>query len=291
MNLCNAFTVDVEDYFQVSAFEDDVDRDRWSEYESRVVDSTRRILQLLDDHQVQATFFVLGWIAQRYPDLLREIQGCGHEIGSHSYWHRLVYRQSPDEFRADLRDATKAIEDAIGQPIVAYRAPSFSITKRSLWALRILVEEGFRVDSSIVPARHDRYGLPGATPAPHCLETESGELWEFPISVRRIAGVNVPVAGGGYFRLYPLKWTLQCLNRMNKKLGQPFVFYIHPWELDPAQPRIPVRSRLARARHYVNLASTYDKLDELLGRFSFATLTAALSEYQSQTERHVVADS
>ena len=202
--IVNAFTVDVEDYFQVSAFEKHIPRDQWDRWESRVEANTHRMLQLLDRHGVKATFFVLGWLGERYPQLVRDIHSCGHEIGSHGYWHRLIYRQSPAEFRADLRRSRDVLQDAIGQPVTAHRAASFSITKQSLWALEILVEEGFLVDSSIFPVRHDRYGIPGAEPRLHRLTTTAGYLWEFPPSVVRFAGLNVPVGGGGYFRLYPL---------------------------------------------------------------------------------------
>ncbi|MCD4726621.1 MAG: polysaccharide deacetylase family protein, partial [Pirellulales bacterium] len=193
----NVFTVDVEDYFQVSAFEKHVRRDQWDQWESRVVSNTHHILQLLDRHHVRATFFVLGWVAQRHPRLVREIHACGHEIGSHGYWHRLVYQQTPEEFRTDLRRSRDALQETLGRPVTAYRAASFSITRQSLWALEILVEEGFLVDSSVFPIRHDRYGIPGAEPGPHRLETPAGSLWEFPPSVARLAGMNLPVGGGG----------------------------------------------------------------------------------------------
>ncbi len=270
--IVNAFTVDVEDYFQVSAFEKHIPRDQWDRWESRVEANTHRILQLLDRHGVKATFFVLGWLGERYPQLVRDIHSCGHEIGSHGYWHRLIYEQTPEEFRADLRRSRDVLQEAIGQPVTMHRAASFSITKQSLWALEILVEEGFLVDSSIFPIRHDRYGIPDAKSCLHRLTTPSGTLWEFPPSVARFAGLNVPVSGGGYFRLYPLALTLFCLSRINHAQRQPFVFYAHPWEVDPDQPRIHVRSRLSRFRHYVNLSKNQRKLDGLLRRFRFGRI-------------------
>jgi polysaccharide deacetylase family protein (PEP-CTERM system associated) len=272
MNPVNAFTVDVEDYFQVSAFERQIDRSAWPRFESRVEPSTRRILDLCDRQGIRGTFFVLGWVAQQHPDLIRDIHARGHEIGSHSFWHRLVYTQSPQEFRTDLLDSRAVLEDLTGTPVRAYRAPSFSITARSLWALEILAEEGFDLDSSIFPVHHDRYGIPGANPNPHRRKTESGELTEFPASVVRLAGLNFPVAGGGYFRLYPLWLSLSLLRRVNERHHRPFVFYIHPWEVDPEQPRLNCGSRLARQRHYVNLHRTVAKLEVLMSRFNFAPL-------------------
>ena len=267
----NAFSVDVEDYFQVSAFEKHIPRNHWDRCESRVVANTHRVLQLLDRHDVKATFFVLGWVGERYPQLVRDIHACGHEIGAHGYWHRLIYQQTPEEFRADLRRSRDVLQEAIGQPVTAHRAASFSITNRSLWALEILVEEGFQVDSSVFPIHHDRYGIPGAEPRLHRLTTPAGPLWEFPPSVARFGCMNLPVGGGGYLRLYPLPWTVYCLRRINRAQRQPFLCYVHPWELDPGQPRIRA-SRLSRFRHYVNLSRNERKLDALLQSFRFGRL-------------------
>jgi polysaccharide deacetylase family protein (PEP-CTERM system associated) len=274
MQILNAFTVDVEDYYHVSAFEKHVCRDQWDQWESRVEANTQRLLDLLHKHDVRGTFFVLGWVAQRYPGLVREIYACGHEIGSHSYWHRLIYEHSPSDFRDDLCRSRDVLEDTIGARVTAFRAPSFSITARSLWALEILVEEGFSVDSSIFPIRHDRYGIPDAQRRLHRVATPAGELWEFPASVARIAfplagGMNLPVSGGGYFRLFPLFWTRFYLSRINRQEQQPFVFYVHPWEIDPDQPRIPAPSRISRFRHYVGLKQSEGKLDRLLAKFRF----------------------
>lgn len=268
----NAFTVDVEDYYHVSAFEKHVERHRWDDYESRVVENTHRLLDILKRHGVKATFFVLGWVAEREPGLVRDIHQAGHEIGCHGYWHRLVYQSTPEEFREDLVRARDAISRVTATPVVAYRAPSFSITAKSLWALEILAEEGFRYDSSIFPVYHDRYGIPDAPRGIHCHETPAGAVWEFPISVTRVGGVNLPVSGGGYFRLYPVWGTRRLLARVNRRHGRPFVFYIHPWELDAGQPRLGVGSPLARARHYVNLARTEHKLNVLLESFEFGPM-------------------
>lgn len=279
MQILNAFTVDVEDYYQVSAFEKDVGRDEWDRWESRVEHNTQRMLQLLHRHNVRGTFFVLGWVARRFPGLVRQIQACGHEVGTHGYWHRLIYELSPGEFREDLRQSRAALEDAIGAEVTAHRAASFSVTARSLWALEILVEEGFLADSSIFPVHHDRYGIPHAPRRLHRLTTPAGELWEFPPSVARWAGVNLPVGGGGYFRLFPLFWTHYCLDRINRRERQPFVFYVHPWEIDPHQPLVPARSRLSRFRHYVGLRRSEGKLDRLLGRFHFGRLSDVIAAH------------
>jgi polysaccharide deacetylase family protein (PEP-CTERM system associated) len=272
MTAINALTIDVEDYFQVSAFEHDVDRTTWDQYESRVVANTHRILQLLRDRGVKATFFVLGWIAERFPKLVHDIHSEGHEVASHGYWHRLIYQQTRDEFREDIVRSREVLEGITGEPIVSYRAPSFSITKRSLWAIQILAEERFQIDSSIYPVYHDRYGIPDANPRIHSIETEAGNIWEFPVAVHKLGPLNLPVSGGGYFRLYPLRWSFHCLEKINKRQHRPFVFYLHPWELDPDQPRLPIRSRTARLRHYVNLRSTDRKFEALLDRFEFAPL-------------------
>ncbi len=279
----NAFTVDLEDYFQVSAFDRAVSRDQWPSFDRRVVANTRRMLDLLDRHAVRATFFVLGWIAEREPDLVREVRARGHEIASHGYEHRLVYDQSPDAFRRDVRRSRDLLERLTGSPVVAYRAPSFSITKKSLWALEILAEEGFRIDASIFPIYHDRYGIPGANPAIHKIATRRHPLWEIPGSTVRVGRLNLPVGGGGYLRLYPFPLTLRLLARINRKHGRPFILYVHPWELDPGQPRINTGSRLTHFRHYRNLNKTEPRLDALLTRFPFAPLSDILPAGNGQT--------
>jgi polysaccharide deacetylase family protein (PEP-CTERM system associated) len=273
--MLNALTVDVEDYFHVTAFESQVPRHQWDDYPSRVVPSTQRVLRLLARHQVRATFFVLGWVGERYPQLVRDIASAGHEIGCHSYWHRLIYQMTPEQFRQDVRQGKAAIEDACGAEVVAYRAPTWSVTRRSLWALEILHQEGFRYDSSIFPIYHDRYGIPEADSFPHAIRVGSGHLWEFPPSVIRLFNLNLPVSGGGYFRLYPAPWTASCIVRINRTFHQPFMFYLHPWELDPGQPRLAAPFRV-RWRHYLNLGSTEKKMDFLLSRFRFGPLTEVL---------------
>lgn len=272
----NALTVDVEEHFQVHNFEKVVDRRGWDSYPSRVVANTRRILKVLEDHKTNATFFILGWVAERHPDLVREIARAGHEIGTHGYAHELIYRQQPREFAADLARSLDAIQASLRQrfaegstptlppvnaDVVGYRAPAFSITRQSLWALDILKDHGIRYDSSIFPvSMHDRYGISDARRFASRLENG---LWEVPVSTVRLGGRNVPVAGGGYFRLSPSWLNKLAIKAINWE-GEPAVVYLHPWELDPEQPRISGASPISRFRHYVNLASTEDKLRSLL---------------------------
>jgi polysaccharide deacetylase family protein (PEP-CTERM system associated) len=279
VQLLNALTVDVEDYYQVSAFEHRIARSEWDSHESRVVRNTRLLLSVFRDHAVCGTFFVLGWVADRFPHLVEEICDAGHELASHGYWHRMVHDLTPAEFRDDLRKSKELLERIAGKPVVAYRAPSFSITARSLWALDILVDEGFLADSSIFPVRHDRYGMPNAATEPHYIELRAGRLLEFPPSVLPLGRYRLPVAGGGYFRLLPKGVTYHAVRRCNRHRA-PFMFYIHPWELDPAQPRVHGVGWKARARHYVNLRRTETKLRWLLNHASFGPMAMALRQAQ-----------
>jgi polysaccharide deacetylase family protein (PEP-CTERM system associated) len=273
--IVNAMTIDVEDYFHVSVFDGVIRREDWDRQPSRVEASTSRLLDLLAAHGVKATCFVLGWVAERFPRLVARIAAEGHEVASHGYWHRLVYRQTPDDFRADLRRAREVIEQASGRSVRGYRAPSFSITTASLWALDVLADEGYAYDASIFPVRHDRYGIPAA-PRHLCrVSHDARSLVEAPGSTVRLAGVNVPVAGGGYFRLLPYAWTRWGIARRNRVDQQPAIFYLHPWEIDPDQPRLPA-SRLGRFRHYRNLDRTESRLRQLLTDFRFAPLSTVL---------------
>lgn len=280
--MLNAFTVDVEDYFQVSAFERNVERSQWNDYPHHVVDNTKRMLELLAKADVRGTFYILGWVANEYPALVQDIANAGHEIASHSYWHRLVYELTPDQFRQDLRDSKRAIEDACGIAVSSYRAPSFSITQKSIWALDVLAEEGFTCDSSIFPVVHDRYGIPGAKTTIHEIRTKSGSIWEFPPSVRNFGKIHVPISGGGYFRLFPNFFTIDSIRRLNRR-SLPFMFYIHPWEIDPDQMRMPFASASTKFRHYVNLKSTYKKLERLVDTFSFGSVSDVMESYASET--------
>ena len=267
----NAMTIDVEDYFQVSAFDEVVKREEWDARPSRVVSNTMRLLQLFDEYSVKSTFFVLGWVADRFPGLVRDIAAAGHELASHGYGHRIVYSQTPDEFREDVRRAKATIENVSGQVVRGYRAPSFSITKKSLWALDVLVEEGYRYDASIFPIRHDRYGIPDAPRHRHVLTRPAGTLTEAPGSTVRVLGSNLPVAGGGYFRILPYWWTKWGIARLNRTESQPAIFYLHPWEIDPGQPRLHA-GRLSRFRHYRNLDKAEARLKRLLTDFQFGML-------------------
>ena len=278
--MLNALSIDVEEHFQVHAFERIVRRDAWDRFPSRVVANVRRILRLLDRHKVRATFFVLGWVADRQPEVVREIAAAGHEIGTHGYWHELIYRQSRDAFADDLARSLDALRRAQAdggpeRPVLGYRAPSFSITRRSLWALEVLAEQGLRYDSSIFPlAGHDRYGI---ADAPRFAHRPLPGLWEFPASTLRRLGRNWPVAGGGYFRLFPLWLTRGAIRAINAE-GQPAVVYLHPWEFDPDQPRMTAAPLGARFRHYVNLRRTEARLDALLGEFRFAPMREVFAD-------------
>jgi polysaccharide deacetylase family protein (PEP-CTERM system associated) len=274
--LVNAMTVDVEDYYQVSAFDRVVPRSAWGYMASRVSANTLRLLALFDECSVRGTFFVLGWVAERHPELVRAIANRGHEIASHGYGHQLVYEQTPDEFREDVRRARRILEDAGGQRVVGYRAPSFSIVNRSLWALDVLIEEGYEYDASIFPIHHDRYGIASARRDPHRIARPAGDLVEIPGSTVRIGSVNLPVAGGGYFRLLPYAWTRWGMARLNHVERRPAVFYIHPWEIDPGQPRLPA-GPLSRFRHYRHLEQTEARLRRLFTDFSFGTMADAVS--------------
>jgi len=285
--ITNALTVDVEEYFQVSGFEDVIPRSSWDTFETRVERSTDRLLDVFSRTDVTATFFALGWTAERHPDLIRRIRAAGHEVGCHSYAHRLVYQCSPDEFREDTRRAKGILEDILGEPVVGYRAPSFSITAKSLWALEILVEEGFQYDSSIFPVYRDRYGIPAAPRRPFKVVTSPGSsttaersIMEFPLATVRTLGVNLPIGGGGYLRLVPDWVFYRAIGRVVEKDRVPAVLYIHPWELDPDQPRIRSGSWLSRFRHTVNLHTAEQKLTALLHRWRFRSIAVVLEGMQ-----------
>lgn len=275
----NALTIDVEDFFQVAALAETIRPEDWGSFELRVERSTHRLLDMLDEAGgVSATFFVLGWVAERCPRLVREIAARGHEVASHGYSHQLVYRQPPAVFEEETRRSRMILEDQAQAPVTGYRAASYSITRDSLWALDTLVELGFTWDSSIFPVHHDRYGIPGSPRWPHRLTTPSGyQLMEFPLSTWRMGPVTLPVAGGGYFRFYPYAVTRTGLRRINRVERRPFIFYLHPWEIDPQQPRVAV-SWKSRFRHYNNLHRCEGRLRRLLNDFAFTTAGAVLSE-------------
>jgi len=347
--MINILTIDLEDYFMVSAFESVVKRESWDRYESRIERNTYLVLNILAGCQppslrrgidplnnafsflqptahdssdfpttenpapkipVRATFFCLGWIAERYPHLIREIARQKHEIACHSYDHRLVYYIGHEQFREDIRKSKRILEDIIGQEVIGYRAPSYSITKKCLWALEILAEEGYKYDSSIFPIHHDRYGIPTAPRFPFMIDLNHGKdirfiplyglnranastltphginlpyplgleassnvgLIEFPISTVKFLGANVPMGGGGYFRLLPYPIVKRGLRRINDEDETPFIFYIHPWEFDSGQPRFNNESSITKIRHYINLDKTRIKIENLLADFSFSSI-------------------
>jgi polysaccharide deacetylase family protein (PEP-CTERM system associated) len=269
--ITNYLTIDVEDFFQVAAFENIITSDMWGAFESRVVANTRRILELFAENDVKATFFIVGWTAERHPDLVREIHQQGHEIGCHSYWHRKIYELTPAEFKEDTKRAKGILEDITGQQIFGYRAPSYTITRKSLWALDILAEIGFKYDSSIFPIYHDNYGIPNSPRFEYKLPNHG--MMEYPISTSLFMGRKIPVAGGGYFRLFPYWFTKKALKKINTHENKPFIFYLHPWEVDPQQPRMKNAKFLSRFRHYINLHRTNDRLRQLIADFSFRPIT------------------
>jgi len=319
--IINALTIDVEDYFQVQAFFSRIRYEDWEKYQSRIERNTYRILDLLNGsshnpeftipNPFKATFFCLGWIAKRYPQLIKEIHARGHEIACHGYSHQLIYLLSDKEFRRDIRKAKTVLEDITGQEVIGYRAPSYSITNKSLWALTVLAEEGFKYDSSIFPIRHDFYGIPNAPRFPFTVPLNdnggpefkslfqalsntqgfskiylkklrfintqpairgSQSIVEFPLSTLRLTNFNLPISGGGYFRLFPYCLFKRGLKRINKREGQPFIFYLHPWELDPDQPRIQGTGMRSKFRHYINLNKTEARLKNLLADFRFSSI-------------------
>jgi polysaccharide deacetylase family protein (PEP-CTERM system associated) len=273
----DALSVDLEDYYHVEAFASQIPQSSWESFPSRVVENTRRVLELFAEYGFKATFFVLGWIAERNPSLIREISKAGHEIASHGYGHQRVTFLSPSEFRADIRRSREVIEDACGIRVNGYRAPTFSITRQNLWALQILAEEGFVYDSSIFPIRHDHYGIPDAPRFPHRRQLEDGRsILEFPISTARIAGMNLPVTGGGYLRLLPMGYMQWALSRIHAADRQPAILYFHPWEIDPEQPRLS-GSWKSKFRHYYNLHLTAGRLSTLLSNGRFEPIASLLT--------------
>jgi polysaccharide deacetylase family protein (PEP-CTERM system associated) len=271
-------SVDVEDYFHVAALAQSIDRSRWHEMEYRAEANTRRLLDLFEQSGIKSTFFVLGWVARRSPRLVREIHDRGHEVASHGMSHKLVYNQTPEEFATETFESKALLEDIIGAPVLGYRASTYSITRRSLWALDILKEAGFAYDSSIFPITHDVYGIADASQVPSLIETPKGaRLVEFPMSTAPLFGTRLPVSGGGYFRLLPYWLTRAGLRKLNHDLRRPFIFYLHPWEIDPDQPRIRTRL-LSRLRHYTNLKHCETRLRRLIAEFRFSTVSDVLRQ-------------
>lgn len=271
--MLNVLTVDVEEYFHPTEVQAYVNQSQWAELPSRIDDQLRHVLDLTEKKGIKATFFVLGWVAEHRPEAIRAIVAAGHEIGCHSYAHQLIYQLSPREFRRDTQRAVAAIEDAIGVTPRAYRAPSYSITRDSLWALEILVEQGFAYDSSIYPIAHDRYGIPGSERHAHVIHTPSGPIREIPIATVLLPDGSVaPIGGGGYLRLLPYRYIAAGIRRVNREEQQPVCIYFHPWEMDPGQPRLAT-GLISRARTYSGLKGMRSKLERLLSDFRFSTLS------------------
>jgi len=277
----NVFSVDVEDWYQGLEF----DVDDWGPFPARIERGLDVLLDLLEAAGVRATFFVLGWQAERTPRLVPELSRRGHEIASHGYSHRFVYRQTPEAFRRELRRSIDVLEQQSGARVVGYRAPFFSITSEALWALDVLAEEGIRYDSSIFPTLNYRYGIPGADRHPGWIRTPSGaSLYEIPLSTLRLPGararhgLNVPLGGGGYFRLYPYSVTRGLTRRLHERERRGLIFYVHPWEYDPDQPRVRLPRIVPEWTHYLNLESTVDKTRRLLADFRFTTMAGAFAD-------------
>lgn len=262
--LTNALTVDVEDYFQVSALAPHIDRATWDAQACRVERNVQRLLAMFDQRGASATFFTLGWVAERYPQLVRDIVAGGHELASHGYDHLRATEQSREQFLQDVHRAKALLEDIAGRLVLGYRAPSFSIGHSNPWAFDMLLEAGYRYSSSVYPVRHDHYGMPDAPRFPYF--SRPG-LLEIPVTTARVLGRNLPAGGGGYFRFAPYRLSRWALRRVNSVDGRPAIFYMHPWEIDPDQPRVPGTSLKTRFRHYVNLDKTESRLDDLLRDF------------------------
>lgn len=273
----NVLTVDVEEYYHGVEFEAAVGRAGFARLPSRVVLETERLLDLLEARGARATFFTLGLVARRYPRLVRRIAERGHELAAHGWDHTPLPALGPHRFREDVRASRRALEDASGQAVVGYRAPNYSLRRDTPWALPTLWEEGYRYDSSVHPIHHDRYDFPDAPRFPHvALTIEGADFWEVPVGTARVAGVNLPV-GGGFFRLFPLALVRGAIRQVNRREGRPLVLYLHPWELDPEQPRLPMPPA-HRFRHYVGLGRAAAKLDALLREFRFTSIVEAFAE-------------
>jgi polysaccharide deacetylase family protein (PEP-CTERM system associated) len=273
--MLNAFSIDLEEYFQVSKFEHVIKPDQWKDLPSRVRSNTIRILELLDEHDCKATFFTVGWVAENYPGMIREIADCGHEVASHSYWHRRVSDLTPDVFKEDTHRCKAVLEDVSGQEVVAFRAPTYSIIKSSQWAWDVLLQAGFKTDSSVFPIRHGRYGNPASNRFIHKIKRESGTINEFPLSTVEFGGNNIPIVSGGYLRFFPYTFTKFGIKKINEVEKKPAVIAFHPWELDVHHP-MPKVSRLKRIRHKVNINTTEKKLQRLLRDFKFGTVQQVL---------------
>ena len=282
--LTNVMTVDVEDYFQVSAFERYVGRDSWDDRECRVERNVDRILELFDSHGVKATFFTLGWVTERYPDMIKRIVGQGHELASHGWSHVRVTQQQPAEFRQDILRTKALLEDVSGQDVIGYRAASYSIGANNLWALELLQETGHRYSSSIYPIRHDLYGMPDAPR--FAFSPGNDDFLEFPVTTVRLGNRNLPCGGGGWFRLVPYAGMRWAIRRVNKVDQEAAIFYFHPWEIDPEQPRQQGIDAKTKFRHYLNLERMQPRLSRLLDDFAWGRMDEVLYWPQLQRLAH-----
>jgi len=269
----HALTIDVEEFFQIHALSRVVAPYQWDHYPSTVEENTDRILHLLEDSGIKATFFCLGWVAERHKALIRRMHAAGHEVACHGYAHQVIYQQDPQAFKEDVTKAKAILEEITGETIIGYRAPTYSLMKKTLWALDILEDLGFQYDSSIFPIRHDNYGIPDSPRFPYRLENHA--LVEFPLSTVRIGWINLPIAGGGYFRLFPYLITKCALTLLTRE-SLPCIFYIHPWEFNPSLPRVASLSVLSRFRTYVGLKRTEERFSRLIAEFAFTTVRDVL---------------
>lgn len=284
----HAMTIDVEDYFHVAALKDVAPISEWDSMPSRVEKNTHALLELFDNNQIKGTFFVLGWVANKCPDLVKAIAAEGHEIASHGYSHQLIYNQTQDVFRDETKRSKDILEDLSGQAITGYRAASYSITKKSLWALDTLSELGFTWDSSIFPVYHDNYGIPNTPSDIYTIQTAHSTLTEIPITSAKWLGMSVPAAGGGYFRQFPYPMFKYFFNRASLGNTQSRLFYLHPWEIDPDQPRFDNASWFSRFRHYTNLDKCYGRLENLIEDFDFSTISQCILNEPSRSHYSII---
>jgi polysaccharide deacetylase family protein (PEP-CTERM system associated) len=268
----NALTIDFEDWYQGL----EIPHTEWDGFEDRIELAGNKLLQILDDAGVKATFFILGFIAEKHPGLVKRIEAAGHEVGTHGFSHSLIYRQTPEVFKAEMERAVGFLQNLTGKPVLGHRAPFFSITKESLWALDILGSLGVKYDSSIFPVLNYRYGIADAPRFPYEIERNGFKFTEFPISTLKMGKMTIPISGGAYFRIYPYHLTRQFLKAANRD-GKPFTFYLHPWELDPGHPRVEMPRRVARMTHYFNLGATERRFRKLLKDFKFAPMKDVLN--------------
>ncbi|WP_075186320.1 XrtA system polysaccharide deacetylase [Teredinibacter haidensis] len=286
--LVHALTIDVEDYFHVSAFSDVIKPADWEKWPSRVEKNTYQLLDIFEEAGVSCTFFVLGWVAERFPSLVEELSNRNHQIASHGYSHQLIYKQTPDVFREETHKSKILIEQIIQKPVLGYRAASYSITRNSLWALEILDELGFKWDSSIFPVHHDNYGVPNSPTSPYKIKLVSGNtITEFPLTSAKVLGLNIPAAGGGYFRQYPYALSRWLFNRASENQTRPLIFYLHPWEIDPDQPKVSGASLKSRFRHYTRLSKCASRLSRMLSDFKFGTVQDSLGSIHIDQEIHI----